>query len=300
VSSAETLLAACPAKINLALRILGRRPDGYHELDTVFQTIDLWDHIRLHPAPEMQLTCDDPSVPTDGSNLVLRAASLLREHAGNAARAARIELRKAIPAQAGLGGGSSDAAGALRLFAEYWQVRLAEPDLLDLGRQLGADVPFFLIGGTARGTGRGDRIERLPSAGPLALVLGLPPFGVSTAVAFAALGTELTLDSNDVSFRRFSELKWKGPNDFGRMNNDLERVVFPRWPALAEFRDGLIASGARHALLSGSGSTVYGVFADEPEATRVARDLGARHAGWRVLTSRAIDAAAHVVRSADR
>jgi 4-diphosphocytidyl-2-C-methyl-D-erythritol kinase len=300
VSGARALVAACPAKINLGLRVVGRRPDGYHELDTVFQTIDLWDTIVLRPGVGLTLTCDDPRVPTDGTNLVLRAAELVRARGGRSTAGATIELRKTIPPQAGLGGGSSDAAGALLLCARHWGVELEPPEWQDLARQLGADVPFFLVGGTARGTGRGDRIEPLDPVGALALVLGLPPFGVSTAEAFAALRSELTLDSNDVRFRPVSGLKWKGPNDFARMGNDLERVVFPRWPALAEFRDDLIERGAEHARLSGSGSTVYGVFADEAEATRVGRDLEARHAGWRVLVTRAIDAASHVIPPEDR
>jgi 4-diphosphocytidyl-2-C-methyl-D-erythritol kinase len=300
VSPVAPLIARCPAKINLGLRVLGRRADGYHELDTVFQAIDLWDTIVLRPALDLTLTCDDPRVPSDATNLVHRAASLVRERTGRGAPGAALELRKAIPVEAGLGGGSSDAAGALEICARHWGVDLTPAERLDLACRLGADVPFFLVGGTARGTGRGDRIESLPFVGTLALVLGLPPFGVSTAEAFRALRTVLTLDSNDVSFRPVSDLKWKGPNDFARMGNDLERVVFPRWPALAEFRDDMIARGARHARLSGSGSTVYGVFADEAEATGVARDLESRYAGWRVLVTRSIDAASHVVPPAGR
>ena len=300
MSPIPPLVAVCPGKINLGLRVLGRRTDGYHELDTVFQAIDLWDTIVLRPAHELTLTCDDPHVPTDATNLVLRAAMLVRERAARGAPGAVLELRKAIPVQSGLGGGSSDAAGALLLCARHWGVELASAELLDLARGLGADVPFFLVGGTARGTGRGDRIESLEFVGSLALVLGLPPFGVSTAEAFAGLRSVLTPDSNDVSFRPVSGLKWKGPNDFARMGNDLERVVFPRWPAIAEFRDDLIVRGARHARLSGSGSTVYGVFADEAEARAVARDLRLRYAGWRVLVTRSIDAASHVIEPAGR
>jgi len=294
------LVAACPAKINLSLRVVGRRPDGFHELDTVFQTIDLWDHLELRPGTDLRLRCNDASVPIDGRNLVLRAAELVRDRADRPCGGATIDLCKSIPAQAGLGGGSSDAAGALRLFAEYWDVHLSDTDIVDLACRLGADVPFFLTGGTARGTGRGDQIVSLRPAGPLPIVLGLAPFGVSTAEAFGALGAELTLDSNGVRFRPVFAHKWQEDNDFSLLTNDFERVVFPRWPELARFRDALLVSGARHAMLSGSGSTVYGVFADPQQAKRAARDLEARHAGWRVVATRAIDASAHVVRQARR
>ncbi len=300
MSAAPRLVAACPAKINLALAVIGRRPDGYHELDTLFQTIDLWDSIELRPGADLTLRSSDPSVPSDGRNLVLRAAALVRERAGRTCAGATIDLHKSIPTQAGLGGGSSDAAGALRLFAEYWEVDLSDAELSGLARALGADVPFFLHGGTARGTGRGDRIEPLRPAGPLPLVLGLPPFGASTAEVFGALAAELTLDSNDVRFRPVFALKWQEDNDFSLLRNDLERVVFRRWPELARFRDELIASGARHAMLSGSGSTVYGVFADPRQARETARDLRARHATWRIVETRAIDASAHVVRRVER
>jgi 4-diphosphocytidyl-2-C-methyl-D-erythritol kinase len=285
----------CPAKVNLALRVIDHRPDGFHELDTVFQTIDLWDRLEATPAGSLSLTCSDPSLPTDERNLVIRAARRFRQMLDLPERlGARFHLEKAIPAQGGLGGGSSDAAGAIILLERLWDVRLADEARRGLAVSLGADVPFFLTGGTARGRGRGDRIEPLPPLAEWALVLGLPAFGVPTAEVFRGVRDRLTLPGNGVNLPRLFAHKWPGEKDFWFAGNDLESVVFPRFPVLRVFRDTLLAEGARAALLSGSGSTVFGVFAPDDDLPRTVERLAKRFREWRVVLTRTVDARAGV------
>jgi 4-diphosphocytidyl-2-C-methyl-D-erythritol kinase len=262
----------------------------------VFQTIDLWDTLAVEPGDELSLTCDAPGVPTDGTNLVLRAAALLRERYG-VRPGARLHLRKSIPCRAGLGGGSSDGAGTLLLCARLWDLRPA-PELLDeLARELGADVPFFLTGGTARGRGRGDRIEPLPPLGERAVLLGIPPFGLSTAEVFSRFRARLTLPSNGVSVPVLSAHKWPEGNDFGSASNDLEQVVFEGWPELEQFRNALLEEGAWGARLSGSGSTVYGILGDRARVGDVCSRLAVRFPGWTLIPTRTIERAAEVVRT---
>ena len=297
--SGRVLAARCPAKVNLALRVLDRRPDGYHELDTVFQAIDLWDTLEIREAGALRMTCDDPGLPTDGSNLVLRAAELLRERAG-ISPGAELHLRKVIPSQAGLGGGSSDAAAALLLCARFWGLDCSPGELRAMAAEIGSDVPFFLEGGTARGTGRGERIEALPAVRPLHLLLGCPPFGTSTVEVYQRASTRLTLPGVGVNLAILKAHKWPVDNDFAFMVNDLEPIVFEVRPALRDFRDALLRAGATAAMLSGSGSTVYGVFCGEDEVGTAVSRLGAVFEGWRLLPSRTVAAAAHVVERDDK
>jgi len=287
------LTVRCPAKVNLALRVIRRRGDGYHELDTVFQAIDLWDSLSGVPSEQLTLKCDAPDLPVDDSNLVLRAARLLSESVEGRPGAA-LELNKSIPRQAGLGGGSSDAAGALVLCAQLWGLDLDPLRLAELAGRLGADVPFFLSGGTARGRGRGDRIESLPPLAPVGLLLGVPPFGISTAEVFGAVADKLTLPRNGVSLPRLLAHKWPEGNDFRFATNDLEEVVFEGWPVLREFRDALLEVGAVQALLSGSGSTVYGIFVDATGASEASRPLRSRFEQWTIQSTKAVRSAVHI------
>ena len=291
----DRLLARCPAKVNLSLKVLGRRPDGYHELETVFQAIDLWDEVEAAPSSTLALSCDDSALPADSSNLVLRAAQRLRESSAAREVGAALRLRKRIPVGGGLGGGSSDAAGTLLLLAHLWGLPASRADLEALAGDLGADVRFFFHGGRALGRGRGDLVEPLPPLDPFPILLGCPPFSISTERTYRSLASRLTLPSAGVSLGPLSAHKWRGENDFRLAGNDLERVVFPQHPELEAFRNGLIEEGARGALLSGSGSTVFGVFAEEATLGKARRVLGARFADWRLISTRAVQGAAHVV-----
>ncbi len=279
-------IVRCPAKVNLVLRVVGRRPDAYHEIDTIFQAIGLWDTLELCPSRDLVFVCDAPGVPRGEQNLVLQAARLLRERHGAGRGGGTLVLRKSIPVQAGLGGGSSDAAGALVLCNAAWGLGLDRPALETVGRELGADVPYFLTGGTARGVGRGDCIAPLPFFGESSIVVGCPAFGLSTAEVFRRASARLTLPGNGVSVPVLSAHKWPEENDFGFLANDLESVVFQDWPELRGFRDALLEAGARAALLSGSGSSVFGVFSGPEAAARAAGALRPVAASWRVFTTR--------------
>lgn len=294
----------CPAKINLALRILGRRADGNHELETVYQTVDLWDTLEVRSAAGLSLRCGDADVPEDGSNLVVRAAGLLRERA-SVTLGADFHLRKGIPVGGGMGGGSADAAVALIALDRLWRLGLSRAEMTDLGSRLGADVPFFLTGGTALGRGRGERIEPLPFVGEWPLLLGIPPFGISTAEVYRRFdeasdgdrGPErrLTPPTNDVSVTRFLAFKLPEGNDFEFVAHDLEAVVFEGWPELIAFRDALLEVGASRAHLSGSGSTVFGVFPDSATRDAARTALLGAFPEWRLRPTRTIEGAVHDV-----
>jgi len=297
--SGMPLVAWCPAKVNLSLRVVGRREDGYHELETRFQAIDLWDRIEARADERLTLACEDPAVPCGPENLVLRAASAMRDLAPRRALGAALRLTKRIPVQGGLGGGSSDAAGALLLCARLWGL---EPDaevVQGLARELGADVPFFLFGGTADGTGRGDRIRTAEYLGDLPILLGIPPFGLSTREVFAAFAPRLTPRGGNVSVRASSGAKSRGDNDFSFMVNDLESVAFSIRPELGAFRDALLEAGALGALLCGSGSSVFGLFAEGTDLAPMAARLGERFARFRIVATRAVARGAYLADPAE-
>ena len=240
------------AKINLWLRIKGVRRDGYHELRTAFQAISLFDTLtfRARPGP-FELTCDDPACPVDDTNLVARAAALAwKATHRDGEPGVAVHLVKAIPMQAGLGGGSSDAAAALRVFAQWWQLR--SDVVRAIAERIGADVPFFLVGGRALGFGRGDRVMYFGDLPRAHVVLVVPPFGVSTEEAYG----------------------W-WDRDRGRLtprsSNDLEASVSRRRPEIARIVDELLRLGANEAAMSGSGSAVFGLFKTAAAAQRAAK-----------------------------
>lgn len=236
------------AKINWSLRITGKRADGFHDLETVFQTISLCDELTFVSGSGLSLTCDDPSIPVDDSNLVLRAARL----AG--ATDVAIDLRKRIPAGGGLGGGSSNAATTLVALGA------ARPDL---ALTLGSDVPFFLIGGTAYATGRGEILTPLPPRSGIPLLLVLPEERVLTKDAFARVtrySAPLGIDAYTHGFEAFT--------------NDFEEPVFALLPRLRTFKERLYAAGAVWASMTGSGSTIVGAFASEQARDRAAAMFG--------------------------
>jgi 4-diphosphocytidyl-2-C-methyl-D-erythritol kinase len=234
------------AKINWALRITGKRPDGFHDLETVFQTISLHDDLTFTPADRMSLTCDDPTIPVDDSNLVLRAA-----RAVNAAPMA-IDLRKRIPAGGGLGGGSSNAATTLLALGA------SRDDLPALALSLGSDVPFFLVGGTAYATGRGEILTPLPPMHGIPLLLVLPKERVLTKDAFARIT------------RYAPPLGIDAYRDFTNFTNDFEEPVFALLPRLRTLKQRLLDASAIWAGMSGSGSTLVGAFADAASRDRAA------------------------------
>ena len=282
-AAAEFTLPAF-AKINLGLRVHGRREDGYHELTTVFQTVSLHDTLSFQNLPDgrLELACSDPSIPADESNLVLRAAAALRERYG-VPFGARVELEKVVPAGGGLGGGSSDAAVTLVGLASLWEIETDARELAEIGARLGADVPFFLYGGTALGTGTGTEIRPLEDAPKMHLVVVTPGVKVSTAEAYKALGARaLTKDEAAANLSVSRTEADFSVSHSGVMSNDFEPVVVGLNPEIGRARDALKEVGAGRTLLSGSGSSVFGVFESKGEASR-ARETFQAETGWRVF-----------------
>jgi 4-diphosphocytidyl-2-C-methyl-D-erythritol kinase len=259
------------AKVNRSLVVRGRRPDGYHELDTIFQTVDLTDRLDFLEEKDgvLALTIEGAELAESEENLVLRAARALKRRFG-VALGARIHLSKKIPVGAGLGGGSSNAAATLRGLSALWELSVSPGDLQLLAAGLGSDVPFFLHGGTARGTGRGEKIEPLPDAPPEALVLLFSPFSLSTAAVYGAVSAPAL-----TGFDPPSKLRGSDPGGAAPDRNDLEPAAESLQGELRRLRVALRDAGARQARLSGSGSTVFGVFG----SMELARQAGARLAG---------------------
>jgi 4-diphosphocytidyl-2-C-methyl-D-erythritol kinase len=272
------------AKINLFLRVLGRRADGYHELNTVFQIISLHDELTFSARDDgrLELVCDAPGIPCDETNLVHRAGVALRERYG-VSRGASVELRKKIPAGGGLGGGSSNAAVALIGLARLWNLETERHALVEIGAQLGADVPFFLVGGTALGTGRGTDIHPLADLPQKYLLVITPDIHVSTAEAYKSLhAPALTKPLSPVNLTVSRVQAEISSSLHALLENDFERVVYRLYPEIERARSSLVAAGAGKALLSGSGSSVFGLFDSLAERER-ARGTLQIEAGWQVF-----------------
>jgi len=260
------------AKINLDLRVLGKRPDGYHELRTIFQTISLSDTLEIAYTPGRKSTIElhDPLQIAD--NLVTKAARLAME-AMRATGRVEMRLTKRIPMGAGLGGGSSDAAAVLLALPALVDRELDLRKLRELGQQLGSDVPFFLLGGTAAGIGRGTELFPLPGAPARPGVLVVPGLHVDTAQAYRDLSPRLTTESQQnkiVSFQSHT-FGWDREEPF---ENDFERVVFEQHRSLALWKKRLERVGATLALMTGSGSALFGLFQTGREASRAMDLLG--------------------------
>ena len=195
------LVFKTPAKINFCLYVLGKRPDGYHEVETVLQMVSLYDNIALEPLPSaVELVCDAPGVPSDSSNLVVRAALLLKDSfPRRKGLGCRIKLEKNIPVGAGLGGGSGNAAGVLWGLNLLWDLKLKKEDLMVLAAHLGSDVPFFLCSPLARGTGRGERVVPLHPAKKMDIILVFPRFSIAASVVYANKNLKLTTGGNNIS-----------------------------------------------------------------------------------------------------
>jgi 4-diphosphocytidyl-2-C-methyl-D-erythritol kinase len=262
-----TMLA--PAKVNLYLRIVGRRADGYHLLDSLMVPVNLCDELTIaadRSQPEIRVTCDDPAVPGDESNLAYKAAALLCRETATPAKIA-IALRKRIPAGAGLGGGSSNAAAVLKGLNVLLSLGLSEDQLGSLGARLGADVPFFIPCRPAKVAGIGEILTTVPPLPSCWLVVVVPPLAVSTPWAyrrFDELSSSVTPRA-DVTSQQITN---QGAGEF--LVNDLERAVLPEHPQIGRIKAQLLGLGAEGALMSGSGSAVFGVFRSRAIAEQAA------------------------------
>ena len=259
----------------------GKRPDGYHEVATVLQTVSLCDelHFELRDDGEISLACDDPSIPVDETNLIVRAARSLSSDLG-----ADIKLVKKIPAKGGLGGGSSNAAVTLLALNALWRLGLGDTDLRQIGSGLGADVPFFLLGGTVFARGTGVELRQGSDIPKTYLIIVTPNAAVSTATAYAALNAPSLTTSNSVSIlsSSFTEPLSDDCSQWP-LHNDFEGVIFELEPEIKRAKLALLDAGARAALLAGSGSSVFGIFNDAAARDQALGNLKCE-AGWRVFS----------------
>ena len=259
-----------PAKINLGLHIHGKREDGFHELETIFQMVSLYDDVELELLSSgIKLECDSPGVPTDDTNLAYKAANLLRQSYQVEDKGVSIRLKKNIPFGAGLGGGSGNAAGVLMGLNHLWNLKIEREKLSELAAELGSDVPFFLTSPCALGMGRGEKLKALKPCAKFQVLLVFPGFPVATSWVYQNLKLKLTKRENNISILR-KNLSLSDITSLGsQLYNDLEPLVIQRFPEVQVVKDELWAWGALGVLLSGSGSTVFGIF-DDPDKARVA------------------------------
>ena len=257
---------AAPAKINLGLHVLRRRPDAFHDLSTVFYPLTWHDRLHVCDAGEITLTCSDPALSTGPQNLVIRAAAGLAEF-GSSNLGAAMHLEKCLPIGAGLGGGSSDAAAALKLLGRLWELDICEDEWQRLALSLGSDVPFFLNPVPSHAQGRGELLSPLTKyVLPFAIVVAVPPVSVSTAWAFRqVVPREINREDLAVVVRSNDLDRWKRS-----LINDFEPIVRAAYPAVDRALQWLNSAGAVYVGLTGTGSAVYGVFARTADAEAAA------------------------------
>ena len=259
-----------PAKVNLGLHVHGKREDGFHELETIFQMVSLFDDVELELLSSgIKLECDMPGIPTDDTNLVCKAALLLRKSYQVEGKGVSIRLKKKIPFGAGLGGGSGNAAGVLMGLNRLWDLNIDREKLFTLAAELGSDVPFFLTSPCALGKGRGERLKILEPCSKFQVLLVFPGFPIATSWVYQNLRLKLTKRPNNISILR-KNLSLSNITSLGsQLYNDLESVVIQKFPEVKVVKNELWAWGALGVLLSGSGSAVFGIF-DDPEKAQVA------------------------------
>lgn len=270
------------AKINWFLNILGKRDDGFHEICTAFQTVSLYDNLTFTESEDLVLTCDDNSIPTDESNLIIRAAKSLQEKF-SLIKGARIHLEKRIPSPGGLGGGSSNAAVSLIGLAKLWNLEVSLEQFCEIGRNLGSDTPFFFYGGTAAATGRGTEILPTEDVEEFFLLIITPNVIVLTAEAYSKLNVPRLTKFSSKSIFKFCRneteklyLRQINPK------NDFEKTIFESHPEIKRVKEKLLEAGAKSALMSGSGASVFGIF--EKEETRQATLKALQNeANWRMF-----------------
>jgi 4-diphosphocytidyl-2-C-methyl-D-erythritol kinase len=283
---ARAVQLRAPAKINLFLEVKNRRPDGYHNIDTVFQTVSLFDRLTFRPHPtDLLLTCSRPDLPVDERNLAMRAAITLRAAAGTR-KGARLGLEKNIPLGAGLGGGSSDAAAVLTGLARLWNLRISKKELVRIAAGLGADVPFFLEGGTALASGIGDRIEQLPSLQPSWFILIYPGFPVSTPWVYKNLRFPLTNKQKIITMRHHLQARAMPAQWSECLFNRLEDVVLPEHTLIRRIKGFLQKKGLR-SLMSGSGSTIFGLLTSRGEGECIKAEIEKKH-NWGVWVVKSV------------
>ena len=275
MADSDSLCVHAHAKINLYLDVIGNRPDGYHEIETIFHSIGLHDDviIRRRNNRNIKVHCNHPQVPNDVRNLAYRAAKLLRDNTPDLS-GVEIEIQKRIPVAAGLGGGSADAAAVLWGMNQLFDLGLTQSDLVGFGVQLGADVPFCILGGAALGCGIGEVLTPLLPLDEAWLVLANPGFEVPTAWAYQRINLSLTKPKKNVKILACCLRNGESPNFVTHLYNRLEVPVFAKYPVVAELKGKLAkCSGSYGALMSGSGATVFGLMQNRSQARLAASNF---------------------------
>ncbi len=264
------------AKINLGLDVLRRREDGYHEVKMVMQSLSLHDEIRIRKSrrPGIRISCDHAGVPTDGRNLVYKAAALLMEEF-SITEGVDLMIRKRIPMAAGMAGGSSDGAATLVGINQLFQLGLSQKELMERGVTLGADIPFCIMRGTALSEGIGEILTKLPGMPSCYIVVAKPPIDVSTKFVYTNLKLNELTDHPDIDgmVEALDRKDLEGITT--RLANVLETVTLPAYPVITELKDIMKTEGAQGSLMTGSGSTVFGIFTDEAKA---------KHCAYKILS----------------
>ena len=269
------LTIKAPAKVNYLLDVIRRRPDGYHDLRMIMQRVNLCDEIAitLHDNPELTVTCGREEVPDGPDNIAWKAARIMLDLAGSS-QGATIAITKNIPVAAGLGGGSSDAASVLMGMNKLLGLNLSDEKLMEIGVKLGADVPFFIFKKTALAEGIGEQLKAMPTMPKVWVLLVNPGVAVSTAWVYKSL--QLTNQKELANLPEFySSLK----DICAVLSNDLEDVTIPAFPVIAEIKNSMMRLGAMGAMMSGSGPTVFGLFADQESAEKACAELS-NGTGW--------------------
>ncbi len=268
------------AKINWTLRILGKRDDGFHELCTVFQTVSLHDSLTFEAGDKVTLTCNLKYLPTDERNLIVKAAKALQRRFG-VRKGAAIHLEKRIPSPGGLGGGSSNAATALIGLRRLWEVDATDDELHNIAAELGSDIPFFLHGGTAIGTGRGEIIEPISDLEEKFLLIVTPKVRVSTREAFRGIDAATLTKEASNHILRVCRLEADSLDlRHSVLKNDFEESVFNAFPEIGRVKETLLELGAVNAAMSGSGASVFAIF-DKEETRQAAQKALDHESTWR-------------------
>jgi 4-diphosphocytidyl-2-C-methyl-D-erythritol kinase len=284
--SRESITVKAPGKLNLHLRITGKRTDGYHEIESLFVPVALWDTLNISKAERgLKVSCTGRELPEGPENLVYRAACSFFEKAG-IRRGARISLVKEIPISSGLGGGSSDAAETLKGLNTLWDGPLPGKDLKELALSLGADVPFFLFQGPAIARGIGEVLEPVRDFPLFWYVIVSPVLAVSTAWAYGQVRLKLTVEGNRDRINHFSVATLKIPD---LLYNDLESVTLGKYPFLCSIKESLLALGALGALMTGSGPSMFGVFDSGHKAHEAGETLRTRWPNYDVFVVRGLE-----------
>ena len=279
----------CPAKVNLCLHVTGRRPDGYHNLYSLMCCIDIWDRLSIEVAGRgIQITCTNPEVPDDQTNLAYQAAerfiAQLTTLHGQACDGVKIHIDKQIPISAGLGGGSSNAAAVFYGLNHWFGSLFSQRDLMALALEIGADVPFFIFGEAAIATGVGEQLEPYTDLKPYYVVLIYPGIRISTAEVYKNLDLGLTNYKKEPKKLLLEDRVYDAAL---HLFNDLESVVFSSFPELVGVKKALMENGAVGALVSGSGSSVFGLYEDLTTAQNAKRALDSNTA-WKVFSTQLV------------